>query len=181
MELYTLIAAWSGWPPVVAILLLAIGAIIWTFERELKFKDILIEQEKNKSPDVLLNSLKNRLDIANNLLAAEGKDKEKALADLKQALAEIANLRAEIASVSSNYSLYADTAKSMEAYIGGTITSLPPKKDLIKEYPELKTLAPQSDLYKQLTRARKPIVAADMKKLITSLDKNMNLVSKSRR
>ena len=180
MDIYELIASWSGWPPVAAVLLLAIGAIIWMYDRHLKLKDDIIGDLKGKSPDVLLATLKSRLDLADNLLAAEGKDKQKALADLKQAFEEIAKLKDEIGKLKDNYSLYASTAESMEAYIGGTITSLPPKKELVKEYPELKGFSAQSELMKQLTRSAKVTTdSPNMKKLMSSLDKKMTLVSKS--
>jgi hypothetical protein len=179
MDIYEFIASWSGWPPVAAVLVLAIAAIIWMYDRHLKLKDDIIGDLKNKAPDMLLAALKDRLDLANNLLAAEGKDRENAQANLKQALEEIAKLKDEIGKLKTNYNLYASTAESMEAYIGGTITNLPPRKELVKEFPDLKTISVDPALYRQFGRAQPSGVTVNMKKLLASVDKKMDLVSKS--
>jgi len=83
MDIYSLIASWSGWPPITALLLVIGGFGAFFFK---KHTDILKEEKEycerklqdcsNNAPDVLAQSLSKRQKLLQNELKALTQDKE---------------------------------------------------------------------------------------------------------
>lgn len=83
MDLYSTIAAWSGWPPVVALLLVIGGFGAYFFQKHtdiLKEKNNLLERElrerRNYAPDILAQRLAERHKLLQNELEVLAQDKE---------------------------------------------------------------------------------------------------------
>ena len=86
MEIYTQVASWTGWPAVVAMLLLAIGFGAWIFTQRIEFWKDNFETEKNKSPDATLKALKENYEIQDKLI-------QKYMVENAQDKAEISSLQ----------------------------------------------------------------------------------------
>lgn len=83
MDFYTAIASWSGWPPVVALLLVIGGFGAFFFQKHidiLKEKNELLERElqerRNYAPDILAQRLAERHKLLQNELVVLAQDKE---------------------------------------------------------------------------------------------------------
>jgi len=107
MDLYNTIASWTGWPAIVAILLLAGGYAYWVINsrsEQLKEKNELLEAQlttlKNYSPDILAQRLADRLRILNEELERLNADHEASRESIRNKEAELAEVKAQIGKLS---------------------------------------------------------------------------------
>ncbi|MBK7142000.1 MAG: hypothetical protein IPH75_07970 [bacterium] len=104
MDFYNVVAGWTGWPPIVAGMLVLAGFAYWMLQRHI---DILNEQKaslqsqltiaKDHSPDTLAKQLTDRLHTYEHELVLMRQDKQTAQTTLKAKEAEIEAVQNQIA------------------------------------------------------------------------------------
>lgn len=108
MEIYDNIASWTGWPPIVSVLILLIGFGIWTFnnhisllKQQIEFLNSRLKDIQQFTPDVLASRLAERHKLLTeevNILNAEREQNERKIEQLNTQLSET-RAEAEILSV----------------------------------------------------------------------------------
>lgn len=131
MELYTTIASWAGWPAVVALFLVAIGFGLWMhkkegeiWEREKALLESQLEAAKQKDPDILLDSLKERYDLAIKELEQARNEQNVSKKTLAEKIEEILRLKQEVADLKATQNQELQRVKSLDKTIGGTVMDI---------------------------------------------------------
>lgn len=108
MDLYTVIATWTGWPAVVALMLLAGGFAYWMLNKRnelLKEKNewltTKLEASKESSPDVLAKALADRYRLTSEELERLRLDHATSQDLIQTKEAELATIRIEIESLTN--------------------------------------------------------------------------------
>jgi hypothetical protein len=103
MEIYNTIAGWSGWPPIVAILLLAGAFAYWVMRKQahiLKENNHLLREKlatfKDSTPDMLVDQLGSRLRVMDEELKRLLSDRTADQKLIREKEAELMSLSAQV-------------------------------------------------------------------------------------
>ena len=106
MDLYNTVASWTGWPAIVAILLLAGGYAYWVMQGRselLKEKNEWLETQlktlKVYAPDILAQRLADRLRVLNEELERLNADHEASQESIRNKEVELAEVKAQISNL----------------------------------------------------------------------------------